>query len=135
VSEEPIAAANNSRRELVTGIVVLAVLVALAAYWFLNAGGIACYPVAHTGWTFECEANSGAPEKADEQFPPQLIAVAERQGEDLTRAFRGTRWLATVKVESGKKSVEPGTYKMYGTVESIDGLRQRIRFRDCAFVK
>lgn len=135
MSDKPLAPASNSRRELLTGIVALAALAALAAYWFANSGGVACYPVAHTGWTFECEANSGAPQKADEQFPPQLIAVAERQGEDLTRAFRGARWLATVKVDSGTKSVEPGTYKMYGTVESVDGLRQRIRFRDCAFVK
>lgn len=116
------------------GYAVIVVAAIVLGVWYWNSGGVMCYPVAHNGWTFECKPGEATGPKFDEQFPPSLIAVAERQGQDLTRTFRGTRWFVQVKVESGKGSVlTGGVYKMYGTVESIYG--NRVNFRDCTFVK
>lgn len=93
---------------------------------------VRCYPVQSNGWDFECEVTGRGEAKHDGQFSPQLIGVISRQGNDLNRSFAGERWWAVVKVERAVSGVEKGKeYKMYGTVQSIDG--NRVRFTDCVF--
>lgn len=87
-------------------------------------------------WRIICTANSSAPASADENFSgPVLDGYANNRGPAFVeREYPGTRVWANVRVERAGAGAAAGTYKLFGTVKSVDLANRTAVLTDCLFV-
>jgi hypothetical protein len=100
----------------------------------VKVADVTCHPTARNGWTFDCRVTGKGEAKGDENFSSEFVEIAERQGNDLNRTYRGVRWYARVTIESADQNsglVVGQEYDLRGTVTDISG--KRVKLTDCVF--
>jgi hypothetical protein len=92
-------------------------------------------PLGEGNWLFDCEVTGRGEAQADERFSGDNLAEMARVGDARLDRYYGTRVVVTVGVRRLLPgTIEPGTYTLYGTVQSVDMNEHRVRLTDCVFV-